>query len=101
MTYGEAINIIYRSVIIDVATREQTSEALMLMTKAVEKQIPKKPTMKADSGFAYEVAMTLVCPHCEKPVINYWNKSVNPPHCMMCGQALDWSGRERRDNNGR
>lgn len=26
-----------------------------------------------------------------KSVINYWNRTINPPYCMICGQALDWS----------
>lgn len=31
------------------------------------------------------------CPCCGKSVVNHWNARINPPHCMMCGQALDWN----------
>lgn len=30
------------------------------------------------------------CPGCRKPVINYYNPSVKPRYCMLCGQKLDW-----------
>ena len=65
------------------------------VVSAIEKQIPKKPEMKSFQGFTQQVASQLCCPNCSKPVINYWNKKINPPHCMICGQALDWS-----ENNG-
>ena len=55
----------------------------------LERQIQKKPISKPMNGFDYEV---VACPNCGHSVINYWNKNINPPHCMMCGQALDWSG---------
>lgn len=63
----------------------------------IEKQIPQKPVMKAMSGFDSEVASELCCPNCGESVINYWNKSVNPPHCMMCGQKLDWESEGKDD----
>ncbi len=87
----------------DVEPQDNWTEAdwthFKTIKKALEKQIPKKPTMKAMSGFEYQVAAKLVCLTCGNAVINYWNKSVNPPHCMMCGQALDWSDRERKEND--
>ena len=58
---------------------------------ALEKQLQKKPELKAISGFGHEAASQLCCPSCWKSVINYWNRAINPPHCMICGQALDWS----------
>lgn len=30
------------------------------------------------------------CPGCGKPVINYYNPSIKPSYCMLCGQKLDW-----------
>lgn len=62
---------------------------------ALEKQLPKQPEMKSMQGFTQQVSSQLCCPNCRNPVINYWNKKINPPHCMICGQALDWS-----DDNG-
>ncbi len=73
------------------ATEECVLTIGMNLKAAIEKQIPKKPVMKAMNGFDSEVAAQLCCPDCGKSVINHWNKSVNPPHCMMCGQKLDWS----------
>ncbi len=66
-------------------------EALNMGIEAIEKRMPKKPELKAIHGFECEVASQLCCPSCGKSVINYWNRAINPPHCMMCGQALDWS----------
>lgn len=66
-------------------------EALKIAVEALEKQIPKKPELKPVDGFDSGVASSLCCPTCKNPVINYWCKRINPPHCMMCGQALDWN----------
>lgn len=66
-------------------------EALDMGIEAIKKQIPKKPELKAISGFDHAVASQLCCPSCWKSVINYWNRTINPPYCMICGQALDWS----------
>lgn len=32
----------------------------------------------------------LVCPHCRNSVINYFNRSLPPQFCMICGQRLQW-----------
>lgn len=60
---------------------------------AIEKCIKCQPVMKPINGYAPEVASHLCCPSCGESVINYFNRTINPPHCMMCGQALDWSER--------
>lgn len=61
--------------------------------EAVSKCIKCQPVMKHINGYAPEVASHLCCPSCGEPVINYFNRTINPPHCMMCGQALDWGER--------
>ncbi len=61
--------------------------------EAVSKCIKRQPVMKPINGYAPEVASHLCCPSCGESVINYFNRTINPPHCMMCGQALDWSER--------
>lgn len=59
---------------------------------ALEKQIPKKPTEKAQEGFDFEVAHCLVCSYCNAPIVNVWSKAeYKPKFCHYCGQALDWS----------
>ena len=62
-----------------------------LLNEALEKQIPKKPIEKAQTGFDFEVAHSLVCPYCNAPIVNVWSKSeYNPRFCHYCGQKLDW-----------
>ena len=63
------------------------TEALDMAIKALEKQIPKKVveinipnTYYSKAGIRYE------CPTCHK--INYYKET---DHCILCGQALDWS----------
>ena len=50
---------------------------------ALRKSTREKPRLD-ELGF-------VSCPRCGESVVNYWNKKINPPHCMMCGQALDWN----------
>lgn len=86
MTVKEAINIILRSVVYSGKTRENLPEALFIMQKSLEKQIPKK----------YEVWNgQCSCPHCNVMFGNYDDlkllKSWKMDYCKFCGQALDWS----------
>ena len=86
MTAKEAMEIRNNPAIEDV----DNNELHQCIDEALEKQIPKKPKLKPVDGFDSEVASSLCCPTCKNSVINYWCKKINPPHCMMCGQALDW-----------
>lgn len=58
--------------------------------KALEKQIPKKPTFEGDSyddggNIIYD---TWICPCCgDRYDVNCEIHS----HCPLCGQAIDWS----------
>lgn len=70
--------------------REVSWATMHTAMEAIDKQIPKKPKMKADEGFAAEVASSLCCPTCGGPVTNYWVPGARPKHCQFCGQALDW-----------
>lgn len=60
---------------------------------ALEKQIAEKPTAKhSDNIFTGMDGTCLVCPSCEKRIINVWNRAeYKPNYCHYCGQALDWS----------
>ncbi len=60
--------------------------------EALEKQIPIQPIMKAYDGFEFSHASRLCCPNCKQSVINYFNRAVKPPYCMLCGQKLDLEG---------
>ena len=64
----------------------QTEEDFAYLKECVEKQQAKKPC-DVDDGWGMR---SLSCPNCKNPVINYYNRKINPPHCMMCGQKLDW-----------
>lgn len=69
-----------------------------IMNEAIaefEKQIPKKPVMIALDGFGFVQSSAVSCPTCGAAVINYYNRKFNPPHCIMCGQALDWGNTEK------
>lgn len=65
---------------------EKTDEICDLFDEAIQKRTETEPVNKEDS-FGDS---TLVCPTCDNPVINYYNRQINPPNCMMCGQKLLW-----------
>ena len=54
--------------------------------KAIDKQIPKKPEPKKDASGEY-----YVCPVCG---VYQEISEGNPPHCINCGQAIDWEVEE-------
>jgi hypothetical protein len=64
----------------------QTEEDFKTLVECVEKQDAKKPA-EIDDGWDMR---SLSCPRCNNSVINYYNRKIKPPHCMMCGQKLDW-----------
>lgn len=56
------------------------------LLEARKRMTAKKPAEKENEyGDIYAV-----CPNCGEHIINYLNKNVLPPHCMMCGQKIDW-----------
>lgn len=68
-------------------------EGLSVANSALEKQIPKKPTLEGDGyddngELIYD---TWICPCCEE---HYEVDYEDYGYCPKCGQALDWS-----DNN--
>ena len=90
MTYNEAI---------EVLNMIETHGALPTMAKAksieaLEKQIPKKPDCIEDKMWC--------CPVCDNHLLNKWIKyptKLTPkaeglPHCISCGQKIDWSDGE-------
>lgn len=68
--------------------------ALEMAINALEKQIPKKPYCAEDKMWC--------CPICDNNLLHKWikyptklmPKSEGLPHCMSCGQAIDWSDGE-------
>ena len=69
-------------------------EAMEIAINALEKQIPKKPDCIEDKMWC--------CPVCDNNLLHKWikyptrlmPKSEGLPHCMSCGQAIDWSDEE-------
>ena len=64
--------------------------ALEMAINALEKQIPKKPDCIEDKMWC--------CPVCDNNLLHKWikyptrlmPKSEGFPHCMSCGQVIDW-----------
>ena len=53
--------------------------------KALEKQIPKKPIEDNTSYSGYK------CPACNSNIYQLRSHNImQTPHCIFCGQALDW-----------
>ena len=58
------------------------AEPLRLAIKALERQIPKKPSQDSIGLYYFPT-----CPNCHKELESY-------DHHCECGQALDWGGIE-------
>ena len=66
-------------------------EENLVAIEALEKQIPKKPDCIEDKMWC--------CPVCDNHLLHKWvkyptklmPKTEGLPHCMSCGQAIDWS----------
>ena len=56
------------------------AEPLRLAIKALERQIPKKPSQDSIGLYYFPT-----CPNCHKELESY-------DHHCECGQALDWGG---------
>ena len=62
--------------------------------EAVEKMKPKRPDECEDRYYA--------CPVCDNILLHKWikyptklmSKTEGLPHCMSCGQAIDWSDKK-------
>lgn len=73
-----------------------SAEEMNIAIKALEKQIPKKPTahkvevpkIKVGNGFFGKGTTVYRCPCCNELISRIYDC------CYKCGQALDWS-----DNN--
>lgn len=69
----------------------ETINVIDVAIESLEKQIPKKPDCIEDKMYC--------CPVCGNNLLHKWieyptklmPKSEGLPHCMSCGQAIDWS----------
>ena len=70
------------------------NEALEMAINALGKQIPKKPVCIENKMWC--------CPVCDNHLLPKWvkyptelmPKTEGLPHCMSCGQKIDWSDEE-------
>ena len=87
MTEQEAIDILNRfhCMHIDVARMQ----AIDMAIKALEKQIPYKPEEYEDRYYACKCGNILLHKWLKYPT-ELMPKSEGLPHCMACGQKLDW-----------
>lgn len=80
----------------DYAFTEVFAETVQAGIKALEKQIPSKPKEYEDRYYACK---------CGNILMHKWRiyptklipKSEGLPHCMACGQAIDWSDENDRE----
>lgn len=73
----------------------ETEEDFEHLKQCVERQHALPPINKEE---AYGM-FSLSCPSCGNSVINYYNRRIRPPHCMMCGQKLSWEEDENEENS--
>ena len=92
MTPQEAITTLKREYLGD---SEYMELAKQMGAKALEKQIPKKPTHEAT------LFRCTTCPNCKNVIDEFVEFIPGQPkikiktaHCKFCGQALDWSDAE-------
>ena len=83
MKAEEAIEQLWNIGLNNYRSAEKDKEALDMGIEALQKQIPKQPTI--ENGF-------VKCPACELyirfPIMDHYN------NCPECGQALKWRGDE-------
>lgn len=89
MIATEAIDII-KAAIAEVEWNYPLDYAIAFETaiKALEKQIPQKPSPTGEDNVRY--AMNYVCQSCGK----HFTGTGIADYCYHCGQALDWGDKE-------
>jgi predicted RNA-binding Zn-ribbon protein involved in translation (DUF1610 family) len=68
----------------DNSSLEEQKKAMDVAISSLEKQIPKKPINENDDFSIFD------CPSCGKTIVYLDDKTVHK-HCLICGQAIDWS----------
>lgn len=66
------------------ATASEYLEMTDLVSKAILKQIPKKPTLYEDKYYGCDCGNVLA----------FKNEAPGLTYCLNCGQAIDWSDNE-------
>lgn len=66
----------------DISSVDELLQLNKIVSKALKKQIPKKPSQDSIGLYYFPI-----CPNCHKELESY-------DHHCECGQALDWKGVE-------
>ena len=66
-------------------------EENLVAIEALEKQIPKKPDCIEDKMWCCPVCDNHLLPKWVKYPTDLMPKTEGLPHCMSCGQRIDWS----------
>lgn len=94
MTYKEALDSL-KFEVYEEGHCSYIEEELDLAIKALEKQVPKKPTY-VDTRFrnhgksiadGVSLSKCYKCPNCSTHIFHVFDSET---HCNHCGQALDW-----------
>ena len=87
MTESEAIKVLNM-----IVTHEPLSTMAKEMSiKALKKQIPMKPDCIEDKMWCCPVCDNHLLPKWAKYPTELMPKTEGLPHCMSCGQKIDWS----------
>lgn len=68
-------------------SNEKWLELSQCIDHALEKQIPKKPTLKKHTNRVPDEQDEYYCPNCDEWFAWHWKFK----YCACCGQAIDWS----------
>lgn len=101
MTYQQVLDQIESGEIIASALNWYGEEAVRLIVRAVEKQIPKKPEYKKVRQTIQLTRELYCCPHCGERLFiqnhkeledgfSRWPQGVKTKACPTCGQAIEW-----------
>ena len=90
MTESEAIGIL-KSIMYEYRKKKFGEQALVMAINALEKQIPKKPDCIEDKMWCCPVCDNHLLPKWVKYPTDLMPKTEGLPHCMSCGQRIDWS----------
>jgi hypothetical protein len=83
LTYEEALSKLDKTFIGNL-------EWKIMLSKALEKQIPKRPMINVDELFSTRV-VSFSCPNHNCTNDNLGNNKYRFDCCEVCGQRLDWS----------
>lgn len=93
MTEKRAIHIARHKVVQEASAHhfcpQRSTKYLEFWRMVLEALIKTKAENPVDKNDNFGNTITS-CPGCGRAIINYYNPSIKPSYCMLCGQKLDW-----------